>query len=89
MHEERYIGIGLGIILAVFVVAIVLAIIEDIGKHDDRNRRTDLHFEYAVFDGHEYVVYLGSRSFGLAHSPRCDCLHPAGEPGTTKSKEEP
>ena len=74
MNEERYIGIGFGVLLVGLIVAIILAIVEDIGTHDERNRRTDLHFEYAVFDGHEYVVYLGSHRFGLAHSPRCDCL---------------
>ena len=78
MKEETVKRLGCGaviIILAAFVLAIVLGICDAIGTHDDRNRRTDLTFEYAVFDGHEYVVYIDSHHFGLAHSPRCDCLH--------------
>ena len=29
--------------------------------------------KYVMFDGHEYVVARRNRSFGITHSPRCEC----------------
>ena len=29
--------------------------------------------KYVMFDGHEYVVAKRNTSFGITHSPRCEC----------------